>query len=222
MNNDNDDFDEPTEMAARFRGYLPIVIDVETGGFNANTDALLEIAAVILGMNYSGRLISKETISFHVEPFEGANIEKSAIEFNGIDPYTALRGAVPEKEALSVIYNKIKKHLKATGCHRAILVGHNSHFDHGFIKAASERCEIKRNPFHPFSSLDTASMSALAYGHTVLAESCRRAGILFDNNEAHSATYDAEKTAELFCTIVNRWQILGGWPLQNALEQEEI
>jgi ribonuclease T len=39
------------------------------------------------------------------------------------------------------------------------------------------------------------------------------AGIDFDNDEAHSARYDALKTAELYCQIVNTWQELGGWPL---------
>jgi len=38
-------------LAQRFRGYYPVVIDVETAGFNAKTDALLEIAATLLGMN---------------------------------------------------------------------------------------------------------------------------------------------------------------------------
>ena len=206
---------KPQGMVHRFRGYLPVVIDVETGGFNAQTDALLEIAAVMIGMNQHGQLERCETISYHVEPFAGANISDEALAFNGINPYTRLRGAIPEKEALSLILQAIRKHLKATECHRAVLVGHNAHFDHGFLRAAIERSEIKRNPFHPFSSFDTATLSALALGHTVLAESCRRAGIDFCNESAHSASYDAERTADLFCQIVNRWSDLGGWPIQS-------
>lgn len=203
-------------MVTRFRGYLPVVIDVETGGFIAETDALLEIAAVIIGMNNNGEIIRKETISCHVEPFQGANIEQKALEFNGIDPYTRLRGAIPEQEALKRIFQAIRKELKETDCHRAILVGHNAHFDHAFLRAATERSEIKRNPFHPFSSFDTATLSALALGHTVLAESCRRADIEFNNSAAHSASYDAERTADLFCKIVNRWKALKGWPLLDS------
>ncbi len=200
-------------MAERFRGYLPVVIDVETAGFNSQTDALLEIAAVILGMDEEGMLMPDQTISCNVEPFEGANLEKAALEFTGIDPYSPLRGAISETEALENIFKPIRKAVKANGCKRAILVGHNSSFDLGFVNAAAERCGIKRNPFHPFSSFDTATLSGLAFGHTVLAKTCEIAGIDFNSKEAHSALYDTEKTAELFSLIINRWKELGGWDM---------
>lgn len=200
-------------ISNRFRGFLPVVIDVETAGFNAQTDALLEIAAVIIGTKKCGDLYPKETVHCNVEPFRGANLEKSALEFTGIDPHNPLRNAQPEKLALDHIFTPIRKEIKATGCTRAVLVGHNSSFDHGFVFAAAERTGIKRNPFHPFSSFDTATLSALAYGQTVLAKACSIAGISFDGNEAHSAKYDTEKTAELFCRIVNKWRHFGGWPL---------
>ena len=200
-------------MAQRFRGYLPVVIDVETAGFNADTDALLEIAAVILDMDEEGMLIPEQAISRNVAPFEGANLEKAALEFTGIDPYSPLRGAIAEKDALEAIFKPIRKAVKASGCKRAILVGHNASFDLGFVNAAVERCNIKRNPFHPFSSFDTATLAGLAFGQTVLARACDVAGIDFDNKEAHSAQYDTEKTAELFSLIVNRWKELGGWDM---------
>lgn len=200
-------------ISNRFRGFLPVVIDVETGGFNSKTDALLEIAAVIIGAKSDGDLFLKESIHCNVEPFKGANMEKSALEFTGIDPRSPFRNAQPEKLALDKIFTPIRKEIKATGCTRAILVGHNSSFDHGFVFAAAERTGIKRNPFHPFSSFDTATLSALAYGQTVLAKACSISGISFDGNEAHSAKYDTEKTAELFCRIVNKWRHFGGWPL---------
>ena len=101
--------------------------------------------------------------------------------------------------------------MKANQCNRAILVGHNAHFDAGFLTAATERLGLKRNPFHPFSYFDTATLAGLAVGHTVLARACALADIPFDNKEAHSAQYDVTKTAELFCLIVNRWRSLGGW-----------
>lgn len=200
-------------MAERFRGYLPVVIDVETAGFNPKTDALLEIAAVILGMDEQGMLIPEQTISCNVNPFEGANLEKAALEFTGIDPYSPLRAAIDEKEAMENIFKPVRKAIKANGCKRAILVGHNASFDLSFVNAAAERCAIKRNPFHPFSSFDTATLSGLAFGHTVLAKTCEIAGIDFNTKEAHSALYDTEKTAELFSLIVNRWQELGGWDM---------
>jgi len=200
-------------ISKRFRGFLPVVIDVETAGFNSQTDALLEIAAVIIGMKSDGSLYMKETIHCNVEPFRGANLEQSALDFTGIDPKSPFRNALTEKMALDKIFTPIRKALKETGCTRAILVGHNSSFDHGFVFAAAERTGIKRNPFHQFSSFDTNTLSALAFGQTVLAKACSMASIEFDGKEAHSAKYDTEKTAELFCRIVNKWQNLGGWPL---------
>jgi ribonuclease T len=198
-------------MAARFRGYLPVVVDVETGGFNSATDALLEIAATTIGMDESGFLYPEHTQFFRIEPFEGANIEQAALDFTGIKLDHPLRMAVSEEHALTEIFRSLRKSLKANSCKRAILVGHNSSFDLGFLNAAVERTGIKRNPFHPFSSFDTATLAGLAYGQTVLAKACQVAGIDFDGKEAHSARYDTEKTAELYCGIVNRWKEMGGW-----------
>ncbi|WP_143165521.1 ribonuclease T [Ferrimonas marina] len=203
----------PNLLSQRFRGYYPVVIDVETAGFNARTDALLEIAAVTLKMDEEGWLKPDQTYHFHVQPFEGANLEPAALEFNGItDPFSALRGAVTEQEALSEIFKAVRKGQKAADCNRSIIVAHNAAFDQGFVNAAAERAKLKRVPFHPFASFDTAALSGLALGQTVLAKACRAAGIPFDNKEAHSALYDTERTAELFCHIVNRWKSLGGWP----------
>ena len=202
--------EKPT-MEERFRGYLPVVIDVETGGFNDKTDALLEISAILIEMDENGFVYLGEMIEHHVIPFEGANMEKAALEFTGIDPYHPFRQAVEEKEALTDTFQKIRAALKRNHCNRAILVGHNAAFDQGFVNAAAERCHMKRNPFHPFSTFDTATLAGLAYGQTVLAKSCKAAGIEFDQNEAHSAIYDTQKTAELFCLIVNRWKEMGGW-----------
>ena len=199
-------------LAPRFRAYLPVVVDVETGGFNAATDAILEVAAVLLRMNSDGQLQPQETFFKRIVPFQGANIEASALEFTGIDPYHPERVARPEREVFRAMFKRVREVMRENECKRAILVGHNAHFDHGFVNAAAARHGLKRNPFHPFSCFDTASLSGLAYGQTVLARSCEAAGIEFDSEEAHSALYDAEKTAELFCDIVNRWKALGGWP----------
>lgn len=198
-------------MAQRFRGYLPVVVDVETGGFNSATDALLEIAAITIGMDEQGFLFPEHSHFFRVEPFEGANIEAAALEFTGIKLDHPLRMAVGEDQALQEIFRSVRKAVKSNGCKRAILVGHNSSFDLAFLNAAVARCDVKRNPFHPFSSFDTATLAGLAYGQTVLAKACQSAGIAFDGREAHSARYDTEKTAELFCGIVNRWKEMGGW-----------
>ncbi len=195
----------PGEVAGRFRGYLPVAVDVETGGFNAETDALLEIAVVLLGVDGAGRWRIEATHSAHVEPFPDARIDPRALEFNGIVPDSPLRGARPEREALRVVLDPVRKAVRGHGCTRAVLVGHNPAFDLSFLNAAVRRTAFKRNPFHPFSAFDTATLGGLAFGQTVLARAVEAAGLAWDARDAHSAIYDAGKAAELFCTIVNLW-----------------
>ncbi len=194
---------ETTPLSQRFRGYLPVVVDVETGGFNESTDALLQIAAVIIDIDQQGQFYCSETVSCHVTPFEGANLDPKSMEVNGIDIDHPFRLAVEEKQALPKIFKPVRNAIKRHSCKRAILVGHNAHFDLKFINAAATRSGIKRNPFHPFSTFDTVTLAGLVYGQTVLARSVKSAGMEWDSSEAHSAVYDAEMTAMLFCKIVN-------------------
>ncbi|MCW2474139.1 MULTISPECIES: ribonuclease T [unclassified Symbiopectobacterium] len=200
-------------LSGRFRGFYPVVIDVETAGFNAKTDALLEIAAITMKMDEDGWLQPDETLHFHVAPFEGALLDPAALAFTGIDPHNPLRGAVSEYDALHEIFKMVRKGIKDRGCNRGIIVAHNANFDHSFLMAAAERCGLKRNPFHPFATFDTAALSGLVLGQTVLAKACMTAGIAFDSAQAHSALYDTQQTTALFCELVNRWKRLGGWPL---------
>ncbi|MDA0705864.1 MAG: ribonuclease T [Proteobacteria bacterium] len=193
-------------MADRFRGFLPIVVDVETGGFNCKTDALLEIAAVLVDFADGGILTRGQTIRYHVKPFEGANMEAASLAVNGIKPDHPLRPAIDEHDALQRLFREVRKAVRDNGCTRAILVGHNAAFDLGFLNEAIERTAIKRNPFHPFSCFDTATLCGVAFGQTVLARAVAAAGFTWDESSAHSAAYDAEVTADLFCEIVNRFQ----------------
>jgi ribonuclease T len=190
-------------MARRFRGFLPVVIDIETGGFNCTRDALLQIAAVMIELDESGRLTRGATHSYHVKPFEGANIEAASLAVNRIDPWHPLRPAIDERDALQRIFKEVRASMQPAGCKRAILVGHNASFDLGFLNAAVTRSGIKRSPFHPFSSFDTATLAGAAFGQTVLAKAATIAGLNWDSASAHSASYDAERTAELFCNICN-------------------
>jgi ribonuclease T len=199
---------QSNDFASRFRGFLPVVVDVETGGFNPRSDALLEIAAVFLRMDENGHLHPDTTVSTHVTPFDGANIDPKSLEINGIDPWHPLRASREERDALGFIFSPVRQAVKEAGCTRAILVGHNAFFDLSFVNAAVDRCGIKRNPFHPFSNFDTVSLAGMAYGQTVLRRAAEAAGISWDNREAHSAVYDTRKTAELFCNIINRWESL--------------
>lgn len=192
-------------IAQRFRGFLPVVVDVETGGFNSEKDALLQIGAVILDMDGIGRVYPHQSLTLNVIPFEGANMEASSLAFNGIDPYHPDRNALPETEALRDLLRTVRQAVSNAMCTRAILVGHNPGFDLAFLKAACQRCGVGNNPFHPFSTFDTATLGGLAYGQTVLSRALAAAGIHWSEAEAHSALYDAQRTAELFCNIVNLW-----------------
>jgi ribonuclease T len=206
----------PFSIAERFRGFLPVVVDVETGGFNAKTDALLEIAAVFVDPNEDGTFIRGETIRYHVKPFEGANLEPASLAVNGIDPYHPLRPAIEERDALQRVFREVRRAVRESGCSRAILVGHNAAFDLGFLNEAAERTAIKRNPFHPFSCFDTATLCGVAYGQTVLARAVQAAGLTWDESSAHSAAYDAEITADVFCKILNRFK-----PIFDATQPQE-
>ncbi|VAX76417.1 ribonuclease T [Buchnera aphidicola] len=200
----------------RFRGFYPVVIDIESAGFHAKTDALLEIAIVTLKMNHLGWLKIADTLHFHIIPFKGSIIKKESVEFNKIDPFNPLRGAISEKNALENIFRLVRKKIDEHSCKKGILVAHNASFDHNFLMAASKRSGIIKNPFHPFTTFDTATLSGLIFGQTVLAKACQIAGIPFDISQAHSALYDTKKTAHLFCELVNRWKRLGGWPPQTS------
>jgi len=193
---------EPGQRVAlneRFRGYLPVVVDVETGGLDELKNPLLEIAIVTIGMDEQGRVFPDVEKSTHVTAFEGAEFNQRSLELNGIDPDNPLRAARSEREALSYVFQPIRQAVRDADCTRAILVGHNANFDLKFLNASVERCGIKRNPFHPFSCFDTVTLAGLAFGQTVLARSCQAAGFEWNDSEAHSAIYDTRMTAKLFC-----------------------
>lgn len=197
---------QPVPMRERFRGFLPVVVDIESGGFIAATDALLEIAAVLVTLDGEGRLVRGATIREHVKPFEGARLDPASLAVNGIDPWHPLRIASAETDALGVVFREVRKAVREQECTRAILVGHNASFDLGFVNAAVARAGIRRNPFHPFSCFDTATLAGVAYGQTVLSRAILAAGLEWNAGEAHSAAYDAERTADLFCVICNQFQ----------------
>jgi len=220
-----------TLMARRFRGFLPVVVDIETGGFNSETDALLEIAAVLIEMDADGVLTRGATHSLHVQPFEGARLDPASLSVTGIDPFHPLRPALPERDALQRIFREIRHAVRAYSCRRAILVGHNAAFDLTFLNAAVKRTDVKRSPFHPFSCFDTATLAGAALGQTVLAKAVAVAGLEWNSSSAHAAAYDAERAAELFCLICNRLRdsFLGaeararalGWLAQPSTDEVE-
>lgn len=195
----------PSPMAKRFRGYLPVVVDVETGGFDWNRHALLEIAAVPIDLDEQGRFVTGETASVHLVPAPGTEIDPKSLEVTGIQLDHPFRLAKPEKEALDHVFAPVRAAVRKHGCQRAILVGHNAHFDLNFLNAAVARVQHKRNPFHPFSVFDTVTLAGIAYGQTVLARAVQAAGMDWSADDAHSAVYDAEQTAKLFCKIANAW-----------------
>jgi ribonuclease T len=197
---------QPITFATRFRGFLPVVVDVETGGFNSHTDALLEIAAVLIEMRSDGSLARGVTHRFHVTPFPGSNMEPASMAVNRIDPHHPLRPAIQEDDALQRIFREVRTAIRTADCTRAVLVGHNASFDLNFLNAAVARTQLKRNPFHPFSCFDTATLGGVAFGQTVLMRATLAAGLEWDTGSAHSAAYDAERTADLFCMVCNQFQ----------------
>jgi len=214
-----DDEHAPIRLKDRFRKFLPVVVDVETAGFNAQTDALLEIACIPVLLDEQGVFYPGEAFNAHVEPFEGANLEPSALAFTGIDPNNPMRKAIAEdeKSALRRIFKGLKDVRREEDCRQCVLIGHNAHFDLAFLNAAVLRTNSKNhNPFHNFSVFDTVTLSALAFGQTVLARACKAAGLEFDGKNAHSALYDTQKTAELFCHILNHYPMLA-----NAMHNED-
>lgn len=190
-------------MKKRFGGNLPVVIDVETGGVNPLTDALLEIGVVFLAIDSDGRLTLGDTLHFHVEPFPKSRISKEALQINKIKPYHPFRLADTEMDVLQSIFKKTRQEITKHRCSRAVLVGHNAHFDLSFLHAATVRCELHNSPFHRFTCMDTATLGSAAMCQSVLARALQEAGIEFDKEQAHSARYDTEVTAQLFCQIIN-------------------
>jgi ribonuclease T len=193
------------KMSERFRGYLPVVVDVETGGFDWNRHALLEIAVQPVDIDENGLLVPGETASAHLIPAPGTEIDPKSLQITGIVLDHPFRLAKQEREALDHVFAAVRTAVRKHDCQRAILVGHNAHFDLNFLNAAVARTQHKRNPFHPFSVFDTVSLAGVAYGQTVLARAVHAAGLSWNGEEAHSAVYDTERTAELFCKIVNAW-----------------
>ena len=203
----NQQISAPPVIGQRFRGFLPVVVDVETAGFNSQTDALLEIACIPIVYNEAGQFVPGEAYHAHINPFEGANLDRRSLDFIGIDPFNPMRVAMAEDEktALRRIFKSINEVRRQQQCTHAVLVGHNAHFDLGFLQAAIARTSTKnQNPFHSFSVFDTVTLSAVMFGQTDLERACIQAGIEFDGKEAHSALYDTQKTAELFCYILNK------------------
>ncbi len=200
------DMSTPPRIAERFRGFLPVIVDVETGGFDVERHALLEIAAVVVRMDEEGMIHPEPVVSTHVQPFEGSELDPRSMEITGIDPHHPFRAALPERQALDHIFGPVRRAVRDAGCQRAILVGHNAAFDVAVLNAAIRRTQHKKSPFHPFSCFDTVTLGGLAYGQTVLSRAVEASGQRWDSREAHAAVYDAERTAELFCSVVNRWR----------------
>ncbi len=188
----------------RFRGFLPVVIDVETGGVNPTQHALLELSLVLLEWE-ADQLKLASVHAWEITPHPATIVTEESIKFTQINPNDTARHSVAEEHAIRESFRLVRRAVKEAKCQRALLTGHNAHFDHQFVFNAARRNKVGRNPFHPFTVLDTASLSALALGHTVLSEAVKRLGMNFDENAAHTARYDAQMTASVLCEIVNRF-----------------
>ncbi|MDD6319227.1 MAG: exonuclease domain-containing protein [Succinatimonas hippei] len=201
------------DISKRFRGFLPVVVDVETAGFDPEKNALLEVAAMPLALNDKGIMVPGEIFSANIRPFEGSVLVEENLKFLGIDPYAADRNIQDEKESITALFRFVHRAVKAAHCKKALLTGHNGSFDLGFVNAAGRRAGLeKKNPFHPFTVLDTSTVGALVFGHTVLAKACMGAHINYEGKNAHGAAYDTKVEAELFCAAYNRFTTFCGLP----------
>lgn len=203
---------EAPNIKERFRGFCPIIVDVETSGLDPKKHALLELAAVSLRIDGNGCVHPDKTAHWHVLPFEDAKFDDEAMRIHGIKPHHPFRFAVPESQAIQELCSFVKNSNKAHHCQRAVLVGHNAWFDLHMMQAAFSRVGEKKSPFHLFTCFDTATLAGFCLGQTVLSKALHAAGIAYHAEQAHSAQYDAQVTARLFCALVNRWKELGGWP----------
>ena len=191
-------------ISERFRGFLPVVVDLETGGLDPNKNPILELACSFL--NYEKeKLVPHKSFSWDIKPQPNLEIDPSSQLLTGIDPLSDIENRTDEKAAIKSFFKEVRRETKMNECTRAVLVAHNSVLDNSFLNAAIQRHRIKRSPFHPFTTFDTATLGGVAFGHTVLREACQRADIAYDEQSAHCASYDCEVTAFLFCKIVNLW-----------------
>ena len=198
------------KIVKRFSGFLPVVVDCETGGVDdPDQEALLEVAACPLEYDAEGLLCKGPLWHYHVQPFEGAVISEHALAVTQIKPDHPFRFAVTESIMAQQLTEKVNQMVKAHQCRKAVMVGHNAQFDLNYLKAAFKRSDmVKAFPFHDFVTFDTATISALWLRETVLARALHKAGIDFDTQEAHSALYDCERTATLVCQILNQVDVI--------------
>ena len=181
-----------------------MVVDLETGGLDPNKNPILELACSFL--NYENeKLVPHKSFSWDIKPQPNLEIDPSSQLLTGIDPLLDIENRTDEKAAINSFFKEVRRETKTNECTRAVLVAHNSVFDNSFLNAAIQRHRIKRSPFHPFTTFDTATLGGVAFGHTDLREACQRADIAYDKKSAHCASYDCEVTAFLFCKIVNLW-----------------
>lgn len=191
-------------LSQKFRGYYPVVVDIETGGLDPQQHTILDIAAITLTLDKKGKLVPLKEYQTHVYPHPDYITTPEALKINKINLKHLEFSGVSEKQALQSIFKPIRAAQTAHDCKQSILVGHNAFFDLAFINAAAKRSKVRRNPFHQYSTLDTVTLSGVMLGHTVLVKACELAGISFDRKQAHTALYDAQKTAQLFCSLVNK------------------
>ena len=87
------------ELSERFRGYLPVVLDLETGGFDHQVNPILELACCFVQMQ-DDRLSIKGQESWNVQPVDGMVVEPASLKVTGIDLDDPHRDAMDEASVL--------------------------------------------------------------------------------------------------------------------------
>ena len=187
-------------MQNRFRGFMPVVIDVECGGFIPYRCTVGNCRSVV-GDSGDGSLAAWGNWRYHVQPFP-APTSNGVTRCDGLSILFTRYAQRFQRRSAHAIVQEISQAMKDNDCTRAILVGHNACFDLNFLNAAVARTEIKRNPFHPFSSFDTATLAGVAFGQTGYRSRFKRPESLGIRTNAFGA-YDAQQTADCFARSAN-------------------
>ena len=175
---------ENQDLDSRF-----VVFDIETTGFSAVNDRIIEIGAVKVE---GGRIVDRYSTFVNPErpiPFE---IEK----LTGIHD-----GMVEDAEVIEDVLPKFMEF-----CQDCIMVAHNAEFDMSFIRENCRRQGIERK----FTVVDTLAMARSMlpdlknYKLDTVVEAV---GGSLENH--HRAVEDAESTADIFVKFVARLKNMG-------------
>ncbi len=165
-------------------------IDIETTGFNVETQEIIEIGCVIVKQNDGvlGEVVEEFELKIKPERLDLADPE--ALSINGYNEAEWLF-AMTLEQAMKVFAEKTKE---------CIFAAHNAAFDWSFIAKAFATTQVENQMF--YAKIDTISF-ALAKLHNNPEVTRYSLGALCDyfgitNDRAHTALADTRATVEMY------------------------